>query len=178
MKYKKLFFLIFLIYFSKFTFSQEEITYSFKNVYEEPFSLKKNDKVLILSDEAYLINKNRLLLYEEAKSAVLNMNYGTANTLLKEYENSLKISQKAYDDLYKKYEKANADCQNTISVTQKTLESQSKFLEETKKSLKKASEELEGAEKNLKKEKRKGFFKNLVWAGSGVIVGVLLSVIL
>ena len=170
--------LFFSIFICTFSFAQNEKVFKISNnLYEKPMLLNKNDKVLISIDEAYLINKKRFMLYEEAKKSVLNMNFGVANTMIKEYENSLRNSEKAYKSLYEQYQKANENCEKTINLTQKTLKNQSQFLEDTKASLKLVQQELDATNEILKKEQKKGFKSKLIWGASGTVLGMVLAII-
>lgn len=175
MKLKIFFWGIFFAIFCTYNgFAQQDSTIIFTDSvsYKKPIFLNKGVyKLKVEFDGLYLVNKHRFSLYEDAKNAVLELNYSTIGNIIDEYEKRLTICEEAKEELSQNIGKKVEMSIEQIDTSVDSLSVVRHSLDGTKQTMEQANKNLEIAQKQIKKEK-------WIWGAGGAAIGIILGIIL
>ncbi len=143
-----------------------------------PLRILSGQQIVVQCDTAYLLNKYRFKLYEKSRVFIQNQDPEKQLAAIGEYEKMLNSANKSYQEIMQKYKTVFDLHKKDLDEFQKRLDLAAKELDTAKAELDKAKKDLEDARKQVSRKKNSTFKTALIWGGSGLITGLILSLII
>lgn len=177
----KRFLIIFFAIFTSTVLSQSSrpdflvIDSSYTASTEKPILLLSGQKINILADSLYLVNKPRLSFYEDLRDQLLNFNYDCEPTL-ELFKESMRQNSQLADQLYRNSESAKLLNTSLLSETKILLESNKAMLKNALTDLGKAQDNLDNAKDEISKIKTNTILENILYGFAGIGIGILVGI--
>ena len=177
----KRFLIIFFAIFTSIIYSQNSspeflvIDSSYTTSPEKPILLLTGQKVRILADSLYLVNKPRLSFYEDLRDQLLNLNYDCEPTLALFRESMLQNSKLA-DQLYRNSESEKSLNTSLLSETRILLEKNKNMIQNALTDLEEAQINLDNAKDEIFKIKTNTVLENILYGFAGIGIGILVGI--
>jgi seryl-tRNA synthetase len=125
------------------------------------------ETILIQCDSAVVINQTRYRLYERARMAVLSYDPNFYEDIVSEFQQKGALMQTWADSLNKSYNRLSTSYGNTLSKTEKELNTMQTNIKIATTNLEEAKTKLDSALKNLNKAR----WEKWLWAAGGIVLG-------
>jgi hypothetical protein len=144
-----------------------------------PIAYTYGSLIRIDCDTVYVINKARFGLYEKARKTVINNNYSNAQRELAEnYEQALAEQDKAFRELFDRYQRLDSSYQLTITTTRSSILAVNENLNAARQTVDAANKNLAEVNKIIAAARRRNFLDKVLYGMGGVGIGVIAGVLL